>query len=108
MVSQSMAQPLGSNIVVDVSKNFDFVTNFGTYKISTLMQEYIFEGVFVCLSQFLSLRIPMNGSQRELIRKLLKLCLMCVAFKSKPSHEKNIINFINEVRNCGGLAEVTS
>lgn len=46
---------------VDVSKNFNFVTNFGSFKISTLMSEYVFEAVISCLNQFMSLRLPMKG-----------------------------------------------
>ena len=45
-----------SAIQVDVSKNFGFVTNFGQFPISVLMTEYVFEGIFSCLTQFLSLR----------------------------------------------------
>ena len=37
-------------ITVDVSKNFNFLTNFGTSTISVLMLEYVFEGIFSCLT----------------------------------------------------------
>ena len=49
-----------SAIQVDVSKNFGFVTNFGQFPISVLMTEYVFEGIFSCLTQFLSLRFSMK------------------------------------------------
>lgn len=96
------------NINVDVSKNFDFVTNFGTSKISTLMQEYIFEGVFPSLTAFISLRLHMSKQRTELMRKLLKLCFMCVNFKSKPIHETNIVAIIVEIRNSHVLNEIAN
>ena len=92
-----------SHINVDVSKNFGFVTNFGNFKISTLMPDYVFEGIFPCLVQFFNLRLPMQADQKERMRRLLKLCLMCVAFKSKPAHEKTIAQFVSQVRNSPAL-----
>ena len=56
-----MSQQIVQQIQVDVSKNFDFVTNFGRFKISTLMNEYVFEGIFPCLKEFLNLRLPMKS-----------------------------------------------
>lgn len=91
-----------------MSKNFDFVTNFGRFKISTLMQEYVFEGIFPCLKEFFNLRLPMKADQKELVRRVLKLCMMCVNFKSKPIHEKIIMNFINDVRNNPILSDIAN
>lgn len=34
------------NLNVDVNKNFDFCTAFGKFKVSELMQKYVFEEVF--------------------------------------------------------------
>ena len=61
---------------VDVSKNFDFVTNFGTFPISQLMTDYIFDGVFNCLAEFFEINLPMNPAQTNLMRRILKLSLM--------------------------------
>ena len=95
-------------IDVDVSKNFNFVTNFGSFKISELMQEYVFEGIFPCLNQFFSLRLPMKEEQKELVRRLLKICLMCTAFKSKPIHEKIIVQLVTGVRNNPVLQDIAN
>jgi len=54
----AMYRPKG--IEVDVSTNFDFKTNFGTSKISVLMLEYIFEGIFPTLTAFIRLKIPLS------------------------------------------------
>ena len=85
----------GFNISIDVSKNFDFVTNFGTYPITQLMVDYIFEGVFSCLAQFISLRLPMTTANHDLVRRVLKLCMMSAQFKAKPSHESILIRFVS-------------
>lgn len=58
MISQ---QHVVHQIQVDVAKNFDFVTNFGRFKISALMQDYVFESIFPCLKEFLNLRLPMKS-----------------------------------------------
>ena len=97
-----------SAITVDVSKNFNFVTNFGTSAISSLMLEYVFEGIFSCLIQFITLRLPMSPKQSELLRRILKLCLMSATFKQKASHEAILIRFISTVRNSPVLQEIVS
>jgi hypothetical protein len=33
-------------LVVDINKNFEFNTVFGKFKLSELMQEYVFERIF--------------------------------------------------------------
>lgn len=95
-------------VQVDVSKNFGFVTNQGSFSISTLMLEYVFEGIINCLIQFLSLRFPMKQNQKELMLRILKLCLLCMPFKTKAIHEKIIIRFVNMIRNSPALSDVMS
>ena len=91
---------------VDVNMNFSFVTNFGSFKVSELMQTYVFEGVFPTLQQFFSLRVPVKQPHRQLIRMLLKLCVKSMAYKSKPSHEKRISRFVQEVQNFEQLCMI--
>lgn len=40
------------------------------------MVDYVFDGIFDVLTQFISLRLPMNSQNTELMRRILKLCLM--------------------------------
>ena len=60
VIEVTSQKPYQGGVMVDVSKNFNFVTNFGTSKISLLMQEYIFEGILPALTSFISLRIPLS------------------------------------------------
>ena len=84
------------------------MTNFGTFQIAALMQEYVFEGIFSCLNQFFNLRLPIKSEQKEIVRRMLKLCLMCITFKSKPIHEKIIVRFIYDVRNSPILQDIAN
>lgn len=83
---------------MDVNKNFEFVTAFGTFKVSELMQQYVFEDCFPSIQKFLALRLPMKEKEKGLIRKMLKLMFMSVGYKSKAIHEKRIQQFVQEVR----------
>ena len=73
-----------------MNKNFDFCTAFGKFKVSELMQVYVFEDVFPSIQAFLNLRLPMKEYEKKLVRKLLKLLFLSVGYKTKPIHEKNI------------------
>jgi len=92
-------------VLVDVNTNFEFVTNFGRYPIADIMQSYVFESIFPTLEQFFSLRLQMKN-HKEIIRKLLKLSFMSIAYKSKPSHEKRFQKLMGNVRNDPQLTEI--
>lgn len=49
LMSQTNGDEMVHRVQVDVSKNFGFVTNQGSFSISSLMLEYVFEGIFSCL-----------------------------------------------------------
>lgn len=71
-----------NNLVVDVTKNFDFCTAFGKFKTSELMMTYVFGEIFPSMASFLNLRLPMKENDKRLVRKLLKLLFLCVNYKS--------------------------
>ena len=63
------------------------------------MVDYIFEGVMSCLAQFISLRLPMTATHHELMRRILKLCLMAAPYKTKQNHEQILMSFVSQIRN---------
>ena len=50
----------------------------------------------------------MKQNHKEILRKLLKLCLKSHIYKSKPLHDKNFSSFVNEIRNNPNLTEFSS
>jgi len=44
----------------------------------------------------------------KIMRRILKLCLLSVMYKSKPVHENMIILFISEVRNSQVLSPIVN
>lgn len=85
-------------IQVDVNKNFDLVTAFGKFKISELMQTYVFDGIFPAIIEFFRMRLSLKGEQRSKIGKLLKCLGLCCRYPSKSSHEKRIQELLREIR----------
>ena len=92
-------------MTVDVNTNFEFVTNFGRYPIADIMQSYVFESIFPTLEQFFSLRLLMKN-HGDLIRKVLKLSFMSIAYKTKSSHEKRFQKLMGSVRNDPQLTDI--
>jgi len=77
-----------NNLIVDVNSNFDIVTAFGIFPVSDLLNKYVFEALFPSMQSFLLLRLPMKDVEKRMIKKLLKLLIMSISYKSKPSHER--------------------
>jgi len=48
------------NIYVDINKNFNMQTAFGSFPIVQLMEKYIYDMVFPALTNFLDLRLPIK------------------------------------------------
>ena len=49
-----------NGVQVDVNKNFTFTTAFGKFKVSELMNKYVFEEVLPSMEAFLNLRLLKN------------------------------------------------
>jgi len=58
------------NVFVDINKNFNMLTAFGSFPIVQLMEKYIFDHVFPALIHFLNLRLPIKPNQKEFYKKL--------------------------------------
>lgn len=95
-----------NNLTVDVNKNFEFNTAFGKFKVSELMLSYVFEDILPSMRSFLDLRLPMKDYEKKLIRKLLKLILLSLPYKTKPIHDKNTQQFIRAIRAIPQLQEL--
>ena len=89
-----------------MNTNFDFVTNFGRFPISELMQTYVFEGIFTTMEQFFNLRLQIKNDNKDLIRKLLILSFKSFEYKAKPVHEKQIRQYVAAIRNFPQLLEL--
>jgi hypothetical protein len=50
-------------IYVDINKNFTMLTSFGSFPILYLIERYIFENVYLALSHYFSLRLPIKPGQ---------------------------------------------
>ena len=53
-------------IYVDINKNFNMLTAFGSIPIVNLMEKYIFEMCFPAISNYFSLRLIINPSDKEI------------------------------------------
>jgi len=53
------------NIPVDINKNFNLMTAFGSLPIAILMEYYIFEVVFPGLKNFFDLRLSIKPAQKK-------------------------------------------
>jgi len=60
-------------INVDINKNFNLLGAFGSVPIVVVMEQYIYEIVFVALSSFFILRLPIKPNQKEFYHKLLMI-----------------------------------
>jgi len=47
-------------VFVDINKNFNMLTAFGSSPIVQLMEKYIFEVVFPAIQHYLELRLPIK------------------------------------------------
>ena len=78
------------SIVVDVNKNFNMNTAFGSFPLLTIMEKYIFEEVFPALGSFFDLRLPIkNKNQPDFYQKLLSIIQKTVSYARKDNHFEN-------------------
>jgi len=70
------------------------------------MQNYVFDFIFPSMVAFFNQRLQMKGEQRDTIKTMLKLIFMSVSYKSKPSHEKKIKQFVTVVRALPNISEL--
>ena len=95
-----------NNLTVDVNKNFEFITAFGKFKVSELMLTYVFEDILPAMRIFLNIRLSMKEYEKKLVRKLLKLIFLSIAYKTKPIHDKNTQLFFRTIRTIPQLQEL--
>jgi hypothetical protein len=58
------------DVNVDINKNFNLSTAFGTLPLSVHMEAYVFNQVFVALRHFLDLRLPIKPEEGSKYQKL--------------------------------------
>jgi hypothetical protein len=85
-------------IQVDINKNFNMLTAFGSLPIVILMEKYIFDFVFPALTHFFNLRLPIKPTQKDFYKKLLIIIQKSVTFAKKDIHFENAKNLFKLVK----------
>lgn len=70
-------------IQVDINKNFNMSTAFGSIPIVELMEAYIFETVFPAVANFFELRLQIKPKETEFFKKLFLIIQKSVSFAKK-------------------------
>lgn len=106
-VEQIDAEDL-EKIEVDINKNFNMQTAFGSFSIVYLMEYYIFEVVFPGMKNFFELRLAIKPVQRKFFQQLFTVVQKVVNFSKKEIHFENAkelfktIKTIPQLKDCGG------
>ena len=58
-------------INVDINKNFTMLTSFGSFPVLYLIEKYIYENVYLALTHYFNLRLPIKHDQRDFFIKFL-------------------------------------
>ena len=58
-------------IEVDINKNFTMLTSFGSFEVLYLIERYMFEVVFLALTHYFNLRLPIKPNQSDFFRLFL-------------------------------------
>jgi hypothetical protein len=74
-------------IKVDINKNFTIMTSFGSFSICYLIERYIFENLFLALTHFFHLNLPIKPDQQPFYGKFLQLILKATNFVVKENHK---------------------
>jgi hypothetical protein len=93
---------------VDINKNFNLLTAFGSFPIVVLMEHYVFDIVFPALKNFFDLRLSIKPAQKKFFNQLFVVIQKVVSFSKKDSHfEKSDLLFktikkIPQLKEFGG------
>jgi hypothetical protein len=68
---------------VDVNRNFNLLTAFGSLPVSIHMEEYVFIACFPALMHFFNLRFPIKKDEVENMQKLVNAIQRSVTFCKK-------------------------
>lgn len=71
---------------VDINKNFNMLTSFGSEPIVICMERYVFEVLFPALQHYLELKIPIKDDKKPFFFSLFAMIQMIVSFASKDIH----------------------
>ena len=74
------------DIRVDINKNFNMVTAFGSFPISEHMDEYVFKAAFPSLTHYFFLRFPIKKEDQEKYQKLINAIQRATTFAKKDWH----------------------
>ena len=63
------------------------LTSFGSFPVLYLIERYIFENVYMALTHYFDLRLPIKPVQKEFFRKFMNLIQRATSFVCKDNHK---------------------
>jgi len=92
-------------IDVDINKNFNMLTAFGSFPVVILMEYYVFETVFPGLKNFFELRLAIKPAQHDFFNKLFVVIQKVVNYASKEVHFENSRKLFTTIKKIPQLKE---
>jgi hypothetical protein len=75
-------------INVDINKNFTMLTSFGSFPILYLIEKYIYENVYLALTHYFNLRLPIKQEQREFFARFMGQIQKATNFVNYEHHKQ--------------------
>ena len=95
-------------IHVDINKNFNMLTAFGSIPIVILIEKYIFEICYPAISNYLGLRLLINPSDKEIYMNFFVLIQKSVSYCKKDLHFENAKKLFKIIKSIPALKEYGS
>ena len=77
------------NIKVDINKNFNMLTAFGSFPMVELMEHYVFDVCYPALKNFFICNMPIKGDQESFYKVLFQFIQKITSFAKKNKHFEN-------------------
>ena len=95
-------------IYVDINKNFNMLTAFGSIPIVVLIEKYIFEICYPAISNYFDLRLLINANDKEEFINFLGLIQKSVSYCKKDLHFENAKKLFKTIKSIPSLKEYGS
>ena len=82
------------------------LTSFGSFPILYLIERYIFENVYLALTHYFELRLPIKPKQKEFFRKFLTLIQRATNYVSKDIHKDRARELFKTVKKIPQLKDL--
>lgn len=64
------------------------LTSFGSFPVLYLIERYIFENVYLALTHYFNLRLPIKPKQKEFFKKFMSLIQKATNYVQKDFHKE--------------------